>query len=83
MKKNYYVVTCPENGWDCVIGIYLATSEEEVYENLCEERYGGNYTESDLESTKDMYIVTGKIVTEFFSKAEIREQKIEQILKQG
>ena len=79
MKKNYYVVTCPDNGWDCVIGLYLATSEEEVYEDLCEEVYE-NYTESELEYIKDMYVVTEKRVTELFSKAKIREQKIDKIL---
>lgn len=82
MKKNYYIVTCPDNGWDCVIGLYLAINEEEVYEDLCEERYGENYTESDLESIQDRYIVTCERVTELFSKAEIREQKIDEILKQ-
>ena len=82
MKKNYYIVTCPDNGWDCVIGLYLAINEEEVYEHLCEDYYGEDYTESDLESTKEMYIVTCERVTELFSKAEIREQKIDEILKQ-
>ena len=30
MNKRYYVVTNPEDGWDCVSGVYLASSEEEV-----------------------------------------------------
>ena len=30
MEKKHYVITNPEDGWDCVAGIYIATSEEEV-----------------------------------------------------
>ena len=82
MKKNYFIVTSPNDGWDCVIGLYLATSMEEVYEDLCEEYYGENYTESDLDSTRDIYVVTRKKVNELFSKAEIRDKKIDEILKQ-
>ncbi len=36
MKKNYYVVTAPENGWDCVCGIYLAENKDKVWEALCQ-----------------------------------------------
>lgn len=30
MNKNCYVVTKADEGWDCVIGVYFANSEEEV-----------------------------------------------------
>lgn len=38
MNKSIYVVTCPENGWDCVNGVYKAESEEAVYEFFAKER---------------------------------------------
>ena len=31
---NIYVVTNPENGWDCVVGVYEAESEEAVKKYL-------------------------------------------------
>lgn len=83
MKKDYYVVTCPENGWDCVIGIFLSASKEEIYESLCINCYGEDYTYSNMEDIKDRYIIFKEHVTEIISKSEIRDQKIEQILKNG
>lgn len=38
MNKNIYVVTNPENGWDCVISIYKADSEEAVKQYIADER---------------------------------------------
>lgn len=38
MNKNIFVVTYPENGWDCVGGVYRANSEEDVYKFIAEER---------------------------------------------
>ena len=81
MKKDYYVVTCPENGWDCVVGLFLAANEEEIYENLCIDCNGKDYTADEMLDIQDRYKITCEYVTELFSKAEIREQKIDQILK--
>jgi len=82
MRKDYYVVTNPDNGWDCVVGLYLAINEDEVYKYLCEERYGDNYSESNMETIHDRFVVTLEGVNELFTKAEIRDAKIEQILKE-
>lgn len=68
MKKDYYVVTCPENGWDCVVGLFLAASEEEIYENLCIDCNGDNYTKENMEEIKDRYVITCEYVTELFQK---------------
>ena len=38
MAKRIFVVTHPENGWDCVGGVYRADSEEDVYEFIAKER---------------------------------------------
>ena len=38
-EKIVFVVTCPENGWDCVVGVYEAKDEDEVY-NYLQEMYG-------------------------------------------
>lgn len=43
-----YVVTVPELGWDCVIGIFLADSEEEVWELLAENK-GCDVEDLDLD----------------------------------
>lgn len=48
---HYFVVTCPENGWDCVIGLYYAESSQEVA-NLLETLYG--------EDWEDRYIIHHK-----------------------
>ena len=46
MEKNLYVVTSPDSGWDCVVGIYKASSEEIVREYFNTER--GRDTEDNL-----------------------------------
>lgn len=38
MDKNIYVVTYPENGWDCVGDVYKAESEEDVYKHIAKKR---------------------------------------------
>jgi len=81
MNKNYYIATHPDSGWDCVRGLFLAINEDEVYKYLCEERYGYNYSESDMQFIQDRYIITLKGVNELFTQAEIRDAKIEQIIK--
>lgn len=40
MNKQYYVVTIPENGWDCIVGIYLAYDEEAVWKHLASQNIG-------------------------------------------
>lgn len=40
MTKKYFVVTVPENGWSCVVGIYLASNKEKVWENLASQNIG-------------------------------------------
>jgi hypothetical protein len=49
MTKNHYVVTNPEEGWDCVAGIYIAVSEEAVAVQLAKE-YGQELDEDEAES---------------------------------
>ena len=34
MAKNVYVITSPENGWDCLIGVVKEVTDE--IEKLCE-----------------------------------------------
>ena len=35
--KSIFVMTNPEMGWDCVVGVYLANSEDELIEYLGDE----------------------------------------------
>jgi len=82
MIKRYYVVTCPENGWDCVNGIYLAINEDSVYDALCKEIYGNSYSKKELNEAQQTYLVHSSSVDEVFTQAEIREKKINKILKE-
>ena len=66
--KNIYVLTNVEMGWDCVCGVYLANSEDEVIEYL-----GDDYDE-------EVDVLTHKRLTVIKSKAEIRDEKIDQII---
>ena len=52
--KTVYVVTNPEHGWDCVTGVYLANSEEEVNAYLLKEE---GYDE-EPENWEDTRIIT-------------------------
>ncbi len=38
MKKKIFVLTAPEDGWDCVRGVYKAKNEEDVRRHLEEEK---------------------------------------------
>lgn len=38
MSKSIFVVTNPELGWDCVVGVYKANSEEEVADYFVKNR---------------------------------------------
>lgn len=41
--KKVFVITCPELGWDCVRGVYVAESEKALIEYL-----GDEYSEDDV-----------------------------------
>lgn len=56
ITKNVYVVTCPENGWDCVIGVYVAHDKEQVYQYLADEQ-GRNVDDDEIQNR---YIVHSK-----------------------
>lgn len=45
MAKSIFVVTNPEDGWDCVRGVYKAESEEALRKYLNEE--SGRDTEDE------------------------------------
>lgn len=46
--KKMFVVTCPENGWDCVFkALYLADSIKEV-EQLLNREHGEGYVQDSL-----------------------------------
>ena len=65
--KSIFVMTNP--GWDCVVGVYLANSKDEVIEYL-----GDEYDE-------EIDVITQKRLTVIKSKAEIRDEKIDQIIE--
>lgn len=49
--KKFFVVTNPEQGWDCVVGLYEAESKEAVELVLCAEY------EINLEELKNQYVI--------------------------
>ena len=75
MNKKCFVVTNPNIGWDNIICVYLAVSKEDVYQMLYEARFG------EMDDIKSNYELLEKHFEEIPSKAEIREQKIDEILK--
>lgn len=48
-----YVVTNPENGWDCVVGVYEADSKEIVEQYLIDWRLA-----SSLEDARENMVIT-------------------------
>lgn len=63
---NIYVVTAPENGCDCVCGVYQAKSELAVMEQYCiENGYDKEYNITDFEQWFDdnNYIVHDSSLT--------------------
>jgi hypothetical protein len=66
--KNIYVLTNVEMGWDCVCGVYLANSEDEVIEYL-----GDDYND-------EVDVISESRLTVIKSKSEIRDEKIGQII---
>ena len=67
--KSIFVMTNPEMGWDCVVGVYLANSEDEVIEHL-----GDDYND-------EVDVISESRLTVIKSKAEIRDEKIDQIIE--
>jgi hypothetical protein len=66
--KNIYVLTNVEMEWDCVCGVYLANSEDEVIEYL-----GDDYND-------EVDVISESRLTVIKSKSEIRDEKIDQII---
>lgn len=67
--KRIFVTTNPELGWDCVTGVYLANTEQDVIDYL-----GDRYDEEvDVIHDERLIIVR--------SKAEIRDEKINEVIK--
>lgn len=56
--KTIYVVTIPENGWDCIHTVYLADSEEKVIECIINEE---DVTKEWIENN---YVITEKNLIE-------------------
>ncbi len=67
--KKVYVLTNPELGWDCVTGVYLANSEADVIE----------YLGDDYDSDSD--VIHSNRLTQIRTKAEIRDEIIEKVIK--
>ena len=68
--KKVFVVTNPELGWDCVTGVYLAESEDALKEHL-----GSNFDE-EIDVIHEQFGID-----EVFTKAEKRDQKIDDVIK--
>jgi hypothetical protein len=67
--KKIFVTTNTEMGWDCVTGVYLASSEKALIEYL-----GDQYDDSiDVISSPGLQVVK--------TKSEIRDEKIDKIIK--
>lgn len=52
-----FVVTCPENGWDCVCGVYEANSENDVAEQYCSQNNIGNIESAENWMDENNYII--------------------------
>lgn len=66
--KKIFVITSPELGWDCVIGVYIANSRNDVIEFL-----GDEYNPDDDVISESSY----KIIP---NKSEERDEKLSQLL---
>jgi len=66
--KRIYVTTNPELGWDCVTGVYLANSEQDVIDYLGEE-----YNE-------DSDVIHSHRLTIVKTPSEIRDEKITTVI---
>jgi hypothetical protein len=66
--KKIFVITSPELGWDCVIGVYIANSRSDVIEFL-----GDEYNpDVDIISESSYKIIS--------NKSEERDEKLTQLL---
>ena len=66
--KKIFVITSPELGWDCVIGVYIANSRNDVIEFLGDEYNPDN----DVISESSYKIIP--------NKSEERDEKLSQLL---
>jgi hypothetical protein len=66
--KKIFVITSPELGWDCVIGVYIANSRSDVIEFL------GDEYDPDVDIISES---SYKIIS---SKSEERDEKLNQVL---
>jgi len=66
--KKIFVVTSPELGWDCVIGVYIANSRSDVIEFL-----GDEYD-------PDVDIISESSYKIILNKSEERDEKLNQVL---
>jgi hypothetical protein len=66
--KKIFVITSPELGWDCVIGVYIANSRSDVIEFLGDE-YDPDF---DIISESSYKII--------LNKSEERDEKLTQLL---
>jgi len=68
--KKVFVITNPERGWDCVSGVYVADSEDSLIEYL------GDQYDPEIDIIHEQFGVR-----EVFSKSEIRDSKINEVIK--
>lgn len=66
--KKIFVITSPELGWDCVIGVYIANSRSDVIEFL-----GDEYD-------PDVDIISESSYKIILNKSEERDEKLTQLL---
>jgi hypothetical protein len=66
--KKIFIINSPELGWDCVIGVYIANSRNDVIEFL-----GDEYNPDDEVISESSY----KIIP---NKSEERDEKMSQLL---
>lgn len=66
--KKIFVITSPELGWDCVIGVYIANSRSDVIEFL------GDEYDSDVD------VISERSYKIILNKSEERDKKLTQLL---
>ena len=55
-----FVVTYPQNGWDCVRSVYEADSEEDVWQSLYEDSESDEYYKEWKMEAEDNLVVHEK-----------------------
>ena len=71
-----FVVTNPQDGWDCVRGVYEASSEEVLKQYLAQECGQEEWTDDMSEES----IITSCKITSIKDLGERRQEKIDEIL---